>query len=203
MPPAAGYTPLHAAVLRGNLDLVQALLAKGADPNALIRHGTPGRRLSADYNLRFQMIGANAFWLAARFGETAIMRILADHGASAAAVPKDGTTVLKAAMGFVRGLTENRRGRYGVPAVEHSEEERVTLEAARMAVRMGVEVNAVDAAGETALHDAARQRFNSVIQFLADSGANVNVRNRTRSDAACRTAQRSSGRTPRGRGGRP
>ncbi len=174
----AGYTPLLAAVLRGNLELVKALLAKGADPNAPIVHGTPGRRLSADYSLRYQMIGANAFWLAARFGETAIMRVLADNGASALTVAKDGTTALKAAMGFVSGLTENRQGRYGMPPVEHSEEERVTLEAARMALQMGVDVNAVDAAGETALHDAARQQFDRVIEFLAESGADLNIRNK-------------------------
>ena len=40
----AGYTALQAAVLRGNLELVKALLAKGADPNARIhaRHAACG-----------------------------------------------------------------------------------------------------------------------------------------------------------------
>jgi ankyrin repeat protein len=173
----AGYTALHAAVLRGNLELVKALLAKGADPNALVTHGTPGRRLSADYSLRYQMIGANAFWLAARFGEPAIMRELAAAGASAFSVPKDGTTSLKAAMGFVRGLTENRQGRYGV-TVDRVEEERATLEAAQIAVDMGVDVNAVDPSGDTALHDAARQRFDTVIEFLVSHGADPNIRNK-------------------------
>jgi ankyrin repeat protein len=173
----AGYTALHAAVLRGNLELVKALLAKGADPNAPVAHGTPGRRLSADYSLRHQMIGANAFWLAARFGEPAIMRELVDAGASAFIGPKDGTTALKAAMGFVSGLTENRQGRYGV-AVDRDAEERATLEAAQIVVAMGVDVNAVDPAGNTALHDAARQRFATVIEFLVSRGADPNIRNK-------------------------
>jgi ankyrin repeat protein len=175
---AAGYTALHAAVLRGDLGLVKALLRHGADPNALVLHGTPGRRLGADYSLRHQMTGANAFWLAARFADIPIMRVLAENGADPFAAPKDGTTALKAAMGFAPGLTENRQFRYGVPQLDPDEEERLTLEAARLAVELGVDVNAATEAGDTALHDAARQGFNSVIQFLADQGADLNVKNK-------------------------
>ncbi len=174
----AGYTALHAAVIRGELDLVKTLLARGADPNAPVLHGTPGRRLGADYTLRHQMIGANAFWLAAQFGEIPILRALVDGGASPFAVPKDGTTSLKAAMGFVRGFTENRQMRYGVPPMDPLEEERLTLEAAELAVRLGVDVNAADNVGDTPLHDAVRRGFDSVIAFLADRGADMNVRNR-------------------------
>jgi ankyrin repeat protein len=43
---------------------------------------------------------------------------------------------------------------------------------------MGIDVNATTTAGETALHDAVRQRFTGVIQFLADHGANLNVKNK-------------------------
>lgn len=174
----AGYTALHAAVIRGELDLVKALLARGADPNAPVLHGTPGRRLGADYTLRRQMIGANAFWLAAQFAEIPILRVLAEGGASPFAVPKDGTTSLKAAMGFVRGFTENRQMRYGVPPMDPAEEERLTLEAATLAVSLGVDVNAADNAGDTPLHDAVRRGFDSVIAFLAERGADVNARNR-------------------------
>src|SRR5215213_5317803 len=147
----AGYTALHAAVLRGNLELVKALVEHGADLNAPVRHGTAGRRLSADYSLRHQMLGANGFWLAARFGHPDIMRVLAAAGADALVVPADGTTALKAAMGYVSGLTENREGRYGI-AIDHLEEERATLDAARIAVELGVDVNAVGPGGDTALH---------------------------------------------------
>ena len=104
------------------------------------------------------MIGANGFWLAARFGHPDIMRVLAAAGADALVVTADGTTALKAAMGCVSGLTENREGRYGVP-IDHGEDERATLDAARIAVEMGVDVNAVAPGGDTR---AARRRQTAV-----------------------------------------
>ena len=61
------------------------LVDHGADVNALVRHGTPGRRFSADFSLRSQYIGTNAFWLAAKFADNIdIMRALADAGADRA-----------------------------------------------------------------------------------------------------------------------
>lgn len=174
----AGYTALHAATLRGNTRLAQALLEKGADPNALVTHGSPVRRLSADYSIRHQMIGLNALWIAARLGHLDIARALRARGAIATLVPKDGTPSLKAAMGFVRGVTENREGRYGAPRREHGDEERLTLELARLLLDAGIDVNAADNAGESALFDAARQRFDSVVELLAARGADVNLRNK-------------------------
>jgi ankyrin repeat protein len=174
----AGYTALHAAALRGNAPLVRTLLDRGADPDARVTHGSPVRRLSADHAIRHQMIGVNALWIAARMGYPDIVRALRERGAAVTLVPKDGTTALKAAMGFVRGLTENREGRYGAPTLEHGHEERLTLEIARMVLDAGIDVNATDSAGESALFDAARQRFDAVVALLASRGADVNLRNK-------------------------
>ncbi|TDI24476.1 MAG: hypothetical protein E2P06_07045 [Acidobacteria bacterium] len=173
----AGYTALHAAVLRADLETVRTLLAHGAEPNALVLHGTPGRRFSADYSLRSQYIGANAFWLAAKFADDVdIMRALADAGADPRVTPEDGTTAVKAAVGLPTGI-ENRRARTGIPPRDPGLDERLSLEAARLAVELGVDVNAANHRGDTPLHDAARLGYNSIIQLLADHGADVNVQN--------------------------
>jgi ankyrin repeat protein len=62
-----GYTALHAAVLRGDLSLVKALLAHGANANARLTKGTPMRRDTTDFNLPATLIGATPLLLAAKF----------------------------------------------------------------------------------------------------------------------------------------
>ena len=173
----AGYTALHAAVLRSGVQLVNALLAHGADPNALIQQGTPGRRISADYSLRHQMIGANAFWLAAQYGELEILRTLAEHGADPLVTPESGRSALQATMGMPSIYLESRRNRAGIPPPDPTDEERLTLELVRIVVDLGVDVNAPDQRGNTPLHDAVRKGFASVVELLAARGADLNATN--------------------------
>src|SRR5206468_1497159 len=61
-----GFTTLHTAVLTGDLPLVKALIAHGANPNAQITKATPIRRLGEDLALPTPLIGATPFFLAAK-----------------------------------------------------------------------------------------------------------------------------------------
>ena len=80
----AGYTALHAAVLRGDLRVVEALVARGAKVDAPLERGTPVRRYSQDYAFSADLIGATPFWLAARYGDlphhAGARRIRGEHG---------------------------------------------------------------------------------------------------------------------------
>ncbi|MBH00333.1 MAG: hypothetical protein CMN58_08360 [Solibacterales bacterium] len=168
----AGYTALHAAVLRSRSRLVEALLEYGADPNARVDHGTPGRRFSADYSIRAQLIGANALWLAAKYGELDILRILIGGGADPHLIPKTGVSLLQAAMGLPRNSQENRRNRLdSFSQLNRVEEERLTLRLASIVLGLGVDINAADVMGNTALHHAVRKDFESVVEFLMLNGA--------------------------------
>jgi len=169
----AGYTALHAAVLRGQVELVDALLEHGADLDALIEHGTPGRRFSADYSLRHQMIGASAYWLAAQFGEPEILRTLADRGADPLIIPVSGIPALQAAMGMPSIYLETRRNRSSIAFPDPSEEERLTLGLARFLLDQGAAIDATDPQGNTALHDAVRKGFGAVVELLAARGASL------------------------------
>ena len=173
----AGYAALHAAVLRSQVALVEALLAHGADVDARVEYGTPGRRFSADFSIRHQWIGANAFWLAARYGEPEILEIFAEQGASPHILPASGMSPLQAAMGITRNPAENRRNQVDAPDVDPADLERITLDVARQILQMGVDVNVADERGNTALHDAVRIGFASVVDLLASHGANLAAAN--------------------------
>ena len=173
----AGYTALHAAVLRGEGALVRALLAHGADPNAPVVRGTPGRRFSADYSIRHQAVGANAFWLAAKYGELESLGALADHGADPFMIPANGVSALQAAIGRAQISQENRRNRVGVPAADDVDQEALAMGLARVVIALGVDVNTADERGETPLHDAVRNGYASVVEFLVRRGADVRAAN--------------------------
>src|SRR4029079_18107967 len=58
---ASGFTALHAAVLRSDVQLVKVLLSHGANANAPISKGTPLRRSSTDFNLPATLISATPY----------------------------------------------------------------------------------------------------------------------------------------------
>jgi len=181
----AGYTALHAAVLRGDVDLVKALLAKGAKVDTPLAKGTPSRYYSKDYAFNEALVGATPLWLAARFGDGDIIRALGAAGANAKFAMPDGTTALMEAIIVTRGigtfLAGDRRERYQGPAdvaaKADGEDERITLETARRIIEAGGDVRAANRNGDTALHTAATLGLNTVVQLLADSGADLEAKN--------------------------
>ncbi len=174
----AGYTALHAATLRGQVELAAALLERGAEVDAVVERGTPGRRFSADFSIRHQAVGANTFWLAARYGEPEILRMLAERGADPHVSPSNRWSALKAAMGVPQISQEDRRNRVDAPEdMDRIDQERLTLDLARTILDLGVDVNQADDRGNTALHDAVRTGFSSVVDLLAAHGADLDALN--------------------------
>jgi ankyrin len=178
-----GYTALHAAVNRSDLGLVKALLAHGADPNIRITKASPARRDSNDFQLQSRLIGSTAYLLAAKFVEVEIMRALAAGGADPQAVMPDGTTALMLAAGNGEARArdarrEETRRQICVCDWGVIEPESVVLDAVTLALSLGTDIDAVNKAGDTALHSAASMRYDAVVQFLAEKGANLSVKNK-------------------------
>jgi uncharacterized protein len=175
----AGYAPLHAAVLLGDAALVRALLAKGADPNAPLKVGTPVRKYGVDYALSAAWIGATPYWLASKFAEPEIMRLLAKSGADTRRALPDGTTPLMATLTGSVGLGD-RRERFQTEAqtaVAAPLEVEATVKAATVAIELGSDLNATTKSGDTALHLAATRGVNAVVKVLADAGAALDIKN--------------------------
>ena len=176
---AAGFSALHTAVMRRDTQLVAALLTHGADPNVRLRTWTPTRRASQDFHFSPALIGTTPFWLAARLLEPDIMRLLARHGADpsfvhhADYVPsrrgirrQEATTALMAALGMGGG----RRLRAWIPDESADLEARV-LATVKLAVELGVDVNAADLDERAALDAATDWGYETVIEFLMERDA--------------------------------
>ena len=141
----AGYTALHAAVLRGNPTLVKALLDRGANPNAKLTRPTPARRYGNEWAFGDNLVGATPFYLAAKFGELELMRTLAAAKADPSLPAHDGSTPLMMALdtptvraGGVDGFGTDRRDRYGlINDVTPEQLENEALAIAQAAIELG------------------------------------------------------------------
>lgn len=147
-----------------NLDrlrVLRALLAHGADVNGRNSMEEP-RWSGARY--RRHMTGATAFMLAAKAADVEVMRLLLAHGADPAIDTEDGITPLMAAAGISWASNQDRAS------------EAQVLEAVRLLVEeLGADVNAASAVGETAMHAAAYRGADSVVRYLFDRGAALDV----------------------------
>ncbi len=172
-----GYAALHAAVLRSDVALVKSLLAHRANPDLRITKGTPLRRDTTDFNLPSTLIGSTPYLLAARFLEPEIMRALVAGGADQKLTLQSGATPLMLAAGMDTSSNESRRGIAVIDFGKIEPESRV-LETVSAVVSLGADVNATNQAGDTAMHTAASQGHDVVVQFLADHGAQINAKNK-------------------------
>ena len=175
------------------LPLVEALLARGADPNARITAsamlmsyiGYPRKGAFEPFACGTgDLRGATPLWVAAfdmngasrTFGvgesrtssNAAILRALLAAGADQHLTTDDGTTPFMAAAGLGRSTYTPRQPR-GVRSPSAEEAVRVLLEA-------GAEIDAVNEADFTALHGAAFRGLNEVVEYLVAHGADIDAR---------------------------
>jgi ankyrin repeat protein len=124
------------------------------------------------------LAGATPFFLAAKFLEVDMMRVLAKAGADPKLGTTDGTTPLMAAAGIGWGGGVDRRGRDTSGTETVSNDADHALEAATVALDLGADANAANEAGDTALHGAAAKGYDAIVQLLADHGARLEQKNK-------------------------
>jgi uncharacterized protein len=146
------------------MELIKALLAHGATPNAQV-NTTPFRgfyQVSANWA---NFDGQTAFIRAALSGDVTLMRLLLENGADPNIKTYEGSTALMAAAGV-----------NWVVAQTYSRSEEEYLEAAKLCLDKGADVNAINKQGFTAMHGAANRGFDKMVQLLADHGAKLDVK---------------------------
>jgi ankyrin repeat protein len=173
---SADFTALHEAIMWRDERMVSALLNHGADPNTPVKNWTPTRRSSKDRNFGPELVGATPFWLAARFLQPNIMRLLLQHGADpkfvhhASYVAGEGYRQRKEATNAVMAAAGLGNGTAWVE-VPKNQREALALEVIKLAVDAGGDVNAANVDGRTALDGAKNSKYETVVAFLTDHGA--------------------------------
>jgi ankyrin repeat protein len=150
------------------LQIIELLLANGANPNAQLKLLQPYRALGPDRGADSILgIGTTPAIRAAKAGDSAALKLLFAHGALPDLPQATGITPLMAAAGLNSSAIDTR-GRFKT--------EFEALEAAHVLLDAGANVDAQDARGQTALHGAASKGYTSLVQFLVQRGATLDMR---------------------------
>jgi uncharacterized protein len=164
-----GFLPLHVATYLGQPALAKALIARGVDVNArmmkpyrLIELLEIGVNIYPGSGL-FTNIGSTPFLTAAKHGQVEIMRMLLAAGANPYLTTQGGENALMLAGGVGRPQPTN--------VTYHVWKETEQIEALKICLDLGMDINAQNQWGQTALHGAAFQDDARVIEFLAAHGA--------------------------------
>jgi len=140
-----------------SLEFVRRMIEAGAKVDLQLERGRDGR---------FNPKGASPFMMAARTADIPLMKLLLELGANPKLKTSDETTAVMVAAGV------------GVVAVgEEPGSEPEVMTAIRMLVKLGVDIDAKNKNGETAMHGAAYRNYPKAVQLLDELGADPEVWN--------------------------
>jgi len=182
-----GRSPLFAAVDYRNLDMnsdieddpqdnrvdrepilgmIQRLIDAGADVNARTREWPPEKKWLYTLNdvSWVDMTGQTPFIRASAAGDIPVMNMLLEAGADPNITTYEGTSALMAAAGVNWTVAQT-----------YTVSEEALLEAVKMNLALGQDINATNSMGLTPLLGAANRGANHIIRYLVSQGARLDV----------------------------
>jgi ankyrin repeat protein len=148
------------------LDVMRVALEKGADPNAQLTRQAPYRSKIDRGNDTVLATGTTALLRAAKSADIPAIELLLAHGADASLATRSEVNALMLAAG-VGTAEQDTTGRF--------KNEADIIETIDIMLAEGLDLNATDRNGRTALHGAALQGYDDVVAALVERGADLTV----------------------------
>ncbi|MBV8842246.1 MAG: ankyrin repeat domain-containing protein [Bryobacterales bacterium] len=152
-----------------SLDIVKMLLAKGANVNAQLKKQQPYRAKLDRGDDTMLTTGTTPLLRAAKAGDVEIIQLLLAKGADPKLSTRNGINPVMAAAGLGTKEEDSTGRRKTEPEA---------IESIKLLLDAGVDINAVDSRGQTALHGAAEKGSDNVIKFLAERGAKLDIKDK-------------------------
>ncbi|XP_020297259.1 ankyrin-1-like isoform X2 [Pseudomyrmex gracilis] len=207
-------TPLHLAVINGDIELVKMLLDRGANVNAETQEGTTLLHNAivkeeieiaelllnhgANVNARDKS-GVTPLCLAVKKRHISGVKLLLDRGANVNAETRNGTTLLHNAINYKNkkiaelllnhGAIVNASDRYGVTPLYFAIKSG-RVDGVKMLLDRGANVNAKTRDGTTPLHDAIKYEKIEIAELLLNHGANLTASDKSGISLLCLAVQK-------------
>jgi ankyrin repeat protein len=151
-----------------SLDVLRMLLEHGADPNKAYTKKIPPREAQGDIKV---IPGATPLFRATKSTDLPAIRLLIEKGANPSVATTDHSTPLMVAAGLGAPLTRDEDTIEGANRGD-------PVDAMKLFLQAGADVNAANDPGFTAVHYAAQGGRNRIVEFLAANGARLDVKNK-------------------------
>ncbi len=161
------YDPVYRQLPDNLYKLADALLEAGADPNLQIKKS---KRLGPDGS-PFDMVGATPFLLASISADTKMMGLLKSYEADQEIAAKGGiNSLMAAARAACTGACAFKGGNQA-----NEKDIEKSFHAVKTVIEMGIDIDAKNEEGQTAMHMAAFTGNDLIVKYLAEKGAEINI----------------------------